>query len=204
MADIHGRIISSSAKSSPIDVTQLLIAWGQGDRSARDKLLPVVYDELRRVAERVMRRESPGHTLQPTALLHEAYLKLVGQDRAECKSRVQFFGIAAHVMRRILVDHARERLADKRGGGAIQVTLGDLHQGAGGSGSAAALSVLALHDALDALAEIDPFQAKLVELRYFTGLNIEETAVALEVSPATVKREWVVARSWLRRALGEA
>lgn len=164
----------------------------------------MIYDELRRVAERAMRRESPGHTLQPTALLHEAYLKLVGQERAAYRSRAHFFAIAAHVMRRILVDHARERLAAKRGGGAVQVTLEDVHAAAEGSEPSGPFSVLALHDALEALAAIDPLQARLVELRYFTGLNIEETAEALDVSPATVKREWVLARSWLRRALGVA
>ena len=151
-----------------------------------------------------MRRESPGHSLQPTALLHEAYLKLVDQDRAVYRSRAHFFAIAAQVMRRILVDHARERLAAKRGGGAIQVTLDGAVAGAEGLESSGPFDVIALHDALDALGAIDPFQARLVEMRYFSGLNIEETAEALDVSPATVKREWVIARSWLRRALGAA
>lgn len=177
------------------------MAWRRGDESAIDRLLPIIYEELRRVADRAMRRESPGHSLQPTALLHEAYLKLVDQDRAVYRSRAHFFAIAAQVMRRILVDHARERLAAKRGGGAIQVTLDGVVAGAEGSAS---LDVIVLHDALDALGAIDPFQARLVEMRYFSGLNIEETAEALDVSPATVKREWVIARSWLRRALGAA
>ncbi|MEJ7758579.1 MAG: sigma-70 family RNA polymerase sigma factor [Gemmatimonadaceae bacterium] len=197
----NGRIVTSPSESSGSDVTQLLMAWRRGDESAIDRLLPIIYEELRRVADRAMRRESPGHSLQPTALLHEAYLKLVDQDRAVYRSRAHFFAIAAQVMRRILVDHARERLAAKRGGGAIQVTLDGVVAGAEGSAS---LDVIVLHDALDALGAIDPFQARLVEMRYFSGLNIEETAEALDVSPATVKREWVIARSWLRRALGAA
>ncbi|MEO5580885.1 MAG: sigma-70 family RNA polymerase sigma factor [Gemmatimonadaceae bacterium] len=202
MTCTQGRGITSPAQSSPSDVTQLLIAWSHGDRAATDQLLPLVYAELHRVAERAMRRESPGHTLQPTALLHEAYLKLVGQERASYQSRAHFFAIAAQVMRRILVDYARERLAAKRGGGAIQVALEDVHAAAEGSEPSGPFGVLELHDALDALAAIDPRQGKLVELRYFAGLNIEETAEALHISPATVKREWAIARSWLRRALG--
>lgn len=178
-----------------------MIAWGHGEKAASDKLLPVIYDELRRVAGRAMSHESTGSTLQPTALVHEAYLKLVARDRASYPDRSHFFGIAAHVMRPILVDHARERLASKRGSGAVHVTLEDIHTNAEGGGSSGPVSVQALHEELEMRAKIDPVQARLVELRYFTGLNIEETAEALDISPATVKREWVIARTWLRRTL---
>jgi RNA polymerase sigma factor (TIGR02999 family) len=186
-------------------VTELLAAWGAGDRRAADRLLPVVYGELRRQAARAMRGESAGHTLQPTALVHEAYLRLVDQRAAGWQSRAQFFGVAAQAMRRVLVDHARGRHAAKRGGGAHQVALGgrDALRVDGGDDWAAdpAADVLALHDALTRLAAMDPEQARLVELRYFGGLTIDETAAALGSSPATVKREWAVARGWLRREL---
>ncbi|MEP6730462.1 MAG: sigma-70 family RNA polymerase sigma factor [bacterium] len=185
------------------DVTPLLLAWGTGDKSAFEQLLPAIYAELHRQASRAMRREGHEHTLQPTALVHEAYLRLVDQRRAQWQNRAQFFGVAAQVMRRILVDHARAQHAAKRGGALQQVTLGDAAQ-ASASQDDSALDVLALHDALDRLAAIDPEQARLVELRYFGGMNIEETAEALGVSPATVKREWVVARAWLRRELTTA
>lgn len=189
---------------APGSVTALLLAWGGGDRAALDALLPAVYDELHQQAARALRREAPGHTLQPTGLVHEAYLRLVDQRRARWENRAQFFGVAAQLMRRILVDHARSRRADKRGGGARAVTLGtDLPAGDGAAGSPAALDVLALDDALARLAALDPRQARVVELRYFGGLDIDETAAALGISPATVKREWTVARAWLRRALGE-
>jgi RNA polymerase sigma factor (TIGR02999 family) len=181
------------------DVTALLLSWSGGERSAADRLIPVVYDELRRQAARAMRREGPEHTLQTTALVHEAYLRLVDQRRVEWRNRAHFFGIAAEVMRRVLIDHARARLAAKRGGGGTRITLGDA-----GAVSAPDVDadVLALHEALERLAGFDPDQARLVELRYFGGLSIEETAQALGVSPATVKREWVLARAWLRRELG--
>jgi RNA polymerase sigma factor (TIGR02999 family) len=180
------------------DVTRLLLAWRGGDAAAGEELLPAVYAELHRQAARAMRRESNEHTLQPTALVHEAYLRLVDQSRVEWRNRAHFFGVAAQLMRRILVDHARGRDADKRGGGVKPVTLHDFDAEAA---SEQKLDVLALHDALETLASFDPQQARLVELRYFTGLNIEETAEALDVSPATVKREWAVARAWLRREL---
>jgi RNA polymerase sigma factor (TIGR02999 family) len=187
-------------------VTELLAAWAAGDQSALDALLPIVYAELHRQAKRAMRRESSGHTLQTTALVHEAYLRLVDQRRAHWRNRAQFFGVAAQLMRRILVDYARSRQAAKRGGGARQITL--THAGAAGAMPAEApaddpaVEVLALHEALTRLAEMDPDQGRLVELRYFGGLSIQETAVVLDVSPATVKREWSVARAWLRRELG--
>jgi RNA polymerase sigma-70 factor, ECF subfamily len=183
----------------PQDVTGLLLAWGGGDADAGERLLPVVYEELRRQAARAMRREAGEHTLQATALVHEAYLRLVDQRRVEWRSRAQFFGVAAQMMRRVLVDHARGRLAAKRGGGARRVTLDG--QGADAAAPDADVDVLALHEALERLAVLDPDQARLVELRYFAGLGIEETAEALGVSPATVKREWAVARAWLRREL---
>ena len=192
----RGEIVSNFSQPVRSDITALLAAWGQGDTRAADKLIPLVYDELRRVAARAMRREADGHTLQTTALVHETYLRLVGQRDADWQSRAQFFGVAANVMRRVLVDHARERLAVKRGGGATQVSLGDV-PGKPDDG----LEVLALNDALEHLSTIDPLQSKIIELRYFTGLNIEDTASALSVSPSTVKREWVVARAWLRREL---
>ena len=192
-----------NASDAPHDVTALLLAWRAGDASAGDRLLPLVYDELHRQAARAMWREDAAHTLQATALVNEAYLRLVDQRRVEWKSRAHFFGIAAQAMRRVLVDHARGRLAEKRGGAMQRVTLGDA--GAAASGDADAdLDVLALHDALERLAALDPDQARLVELRYFGGLGIDETADALGVSAATVKREWAVARAWLRRELEDA
>ena len=184
---------------SPQDVTQLLIAWREGDSGAEQRLLPAVYDELHRQAERAMRRENEAHTLQATALVNEAYLRLVDQSRVQWKNRAHFFGVAAQVMRRILVDHARSRLADKRGAGAKRLTLDDANVGA--PEESGGIDVLDLHEALERLAALDETQARVVELRYFSGLNIEETAEALGVSPATVKREWSVARAWLRREL---
>lgn len=180
------------------DVTQLLVAWGAGDPSAGDKLLPIVYAELHRRAAAAMRREDDGHTLQPTALVHEAYLRLVDQRAVEWRNRAQFYGVAAQTMRRILIDHAREHLAAKRGGGARQVTLSGVEAPAD---SDSTVDVLALHEALERLAALDARQARLVELRYFGGLSIEETAEALNVSPATVKREWATARAWLKREM---
>lgn len=182
------------------EITELLAAWAAGDPRAADRLLPAVYDELRRQAARAMRRESDVSTLQPTALVHEAYLRLVDQ-RAPWHNRAQFFGVAAQAMRRVLVDHARARHAAKRGGGAPRITLGDAAAEQPGPTDDSAADVLALHDALTRLAAMDPDQARLVELRYFAGLTIEETAAALGSSPATVKREWAVARAWLHREL---
>ena len=148
-----------------------------------------------------MRRENDGHTLQPVDLVHEAYMRLVDQSRVDWKNRAHFFGIAAQMMRRVLVDHARARLADKRGGGGQQITLSGIDADQSRN---ADVDVIALSDALDRLAEFDPRQAKLVELRYFAGMNIDETAESLHISPATVKREWALARAWLRRELGDA
>jgi len=194
---------SVSAGGAGADVTGLLAAWGAGDRAALDALLPLVYDELRRQARSALRGEGAGHTLQPTALVHEAYLRLADGRPGPWRSRGEFFGIAARCMRQVLVDAARTRQAAKRGGGAHAVTLGDadaLAAGAAG-GEVAGVDVLALDAALERLAALDPDQARLVELRYFAGLTIDDTAAALGVSPATVSREWSVARRWLRRAL---
>jgi RNA polymerase sigma factor (TIGR02999 family) len=185
---------------SPRDVTQLLVAWGNGNAAAGDELLAAVYAELHSQAARAMRREAVDHTLQPTALVHEAYLRLIDQRRVQWKNRAQFFGVAAQLMRRILVDHARGRDAAKRGGGVATITLEDVDAAADQASDV--IDVLALHDAIERLAELDPDQARVIELRYFGGMSIEETAEVLEVSTATVKREWAVARAWLKRELG--
>jgi RNA polymerase sigma factor (TIGR02999 family) len=178
-----------------------LTAWGNGDISAADELMPLVYDELHAAAVRAMRGESVGHTLQPTALVNEAYLNLADQTRINWENRAQFFGVAAQVMRRVLVDHARARLSEKRGGGLRAITLDEVHDASEHVEQANGMDVLDLHEALEKLARLDPDQARVVELRYFTGLNIEETANVLGISPATVKREWAFARAWLRREL---
>jgi RNA polymerase sigma factor (TIGR02999 family) len=188
----------SDARASAPDVTGLLLAWSGGDTTAGEQLLAAIYDELHAQAARAMRREGNEHTLQATAVVHEAYLRLVDQRRVEWRNRAHFHGVAAQMMRRVLVDHARARLAGKRGGALQRVSLAGL--GAEATDDAD-LDVLALHDALERLATLDPDQARLVELRYFGGLGIEDTAEALGVSPATVKREWAVARAWLRREL---
>lgn len=178
-------------------VTQLLARWRAGERQALDSLMPLVYDELRKLARYYVARERPGHTLQTTALVHEAYVRLVGQSPPEWKNRAHFFGVSARLMRQILVDHARANLAEKRGGGALKVTLdGDLVSGLGKD-----LDVLALDQALDALTKLNPQQSQIVELRFFSGLSIEDTAEVLNISPATVKRNWTAARAWLFREI---
>jgi RNA polymerase sigma factor (TIGR02999 family) len=186
----------ATSRNDRSQVTELLAAWNRGDESVHNQLLSLVYADLHRQAVVAMRRENEGHTLQPTALVHEAYLRLVDQ-RVEWRNRGQFFGIAAQVMRRILIDHARERHAEKRGAGARPITLSAVESQAPDEGT----DVLALNDALERLAKLDPDQARIVELRYFAGLTIEETAEATGVSPATVKREWATARAWLKREL---
>jgi RNA polymerase sigma factor (TIGR02999 family) len=180
--------VSSGASAQGADVTRLLIAWSEGDAAALDALLPIVYAELRRQARRALRREAPGHTLQPTALVHEAYLPLVDQPPDRGQGRSQFYGIAARCMRQVLVDAARTRHAAKRGGGAHPITLGDVEEMAAAPAEAVGDDVLALDEALTRLAALDPEQARLVELRYFAGLTIDDTAAALGVSPATVSR----------------
>ena len=179
------------------DVTGLLLSWRQGDTAALDRLIPVVYDELRRVAGRRLRGESPGHSLQATALVHEVYVRLVDVDRMTLTSRAHFFGVAATLMRQILVDHARRERADKRGGGMTMVGLGEASPAVWTS----SVDVLALDEALDALSAIDSRQCRVVELRFFAGLTIDEAAEALGVSPATVEREWSLAKAWLYRRL---
>jgi RNA polymerase sigma-70 factor, ECF subfamily len=193
---------SSPSPSAPSpDVTQLLLGWSGGDRSASEQLMAAVYAELHAQAARAMGREIPEHTLQATALVNEAYLRLIDQRRVEWRNRAHFFGVAAQLMRRILVDHARGRDAAKRGGGVRPVTLGHADAAGDATPDEGGVDVLVLHDALERLAAIDPRQARVVELRYFGGMNIEDTAEALDLSPATVKREWAVARAWLRREL---
>ncbi|MES2524173.1 MAG: sigma-70 family RNA polymerase sigma factor [Gemmatimonadota bacterium] len=187
--------------SSPPDVTDLLLAWSAGDRDAADGLLDAVYDELHHQARRAMRLEPADGTLQVTGLVHEAYLRLVDQRRVQWQNRAHFFGVSAQLMRRILIDHARARLAEKRGGGLAHVSLGN---GEGVAAAEDAVEIIALHEALERLTRMDPDQARIVELRYFGGLTIEETAEATGVSPTTVKAEWAIARAWLRRELERA
>jgi RNA polymerase sigma-70 factor (ECF subfamily) len=198
------------AARSPNDkhaITSLLRAWGAGDARASEELARLVYEELRRQARRALGRESEGQTLQPTALVHEAWLRLDGQHDARWQSRTQFFAVAAQMMRRVLVDHARARRALKRGSDAVQVTLGAVDREAASSPNASNVSgidevdLLALDDALARLSALDPQKARLVELRYFAGFSIPEAAAALGVSQATIGREWAVARMWLRREL---
>ena len=181
----------------PAAVTTLLRAWGEGDAKAGDRLMPLVYTQLRKRAAAYLRRERPGHTLQPTALVHEAYLRMAGQDRAAWKNRAQFFGVAACMMRRILVDHARALNMAKRAGRLINVELQDDHAVV----AAPDIDVLALDEALTRLAAFDARKTAVAELRFFSGLSVEETAQVLGVSVATVEREWQVARAWLYSAL---
>jgi RNA polymerase sigma factor (TIGR02999 family) len=180
------------------EFTRLLIAWGAGDRSALDQLLPTIYDELRKLARSQLRREQPGHTLQTTALVHEAFLRLVDARHSRWDSRAHFFGITARLMRQILVDHARTRDAAKRGGGGAKVPLDEALELAS---KAVRGDVLALDEALQRLESIDHRQSQIVELRFFGGLTVEETSEVLDLSPGTVKREWTLARAWLWRAL---
>lgn len=182
---------------SPAEVTQLLVAWSQGSEAARNELMPVVYKELRRLARRYLRRERPDHTLEATALVHEAYFQLMGQRNVQWQSRAHFFGIAAQLMRRILVEHARSRRAAKRGGGEPKLSLGE----DAGWSAERNVDLVALDEALTRLAAIDPQQSRLVELRFFGELTVEETAEVLGVTSRTVKREWRTAKAWLRREL---
>lgn len=175
----------------------MLAKAGAGSQAAFDELFPLVYAELRRIAAREMRREKPGRTLQTTALVHEAYLRLLKDAALSFENRSHFLGIAARAMREILIEHARARAARKRGGGGVRLTLDDAVAGA----AAPSIDVLAIDEALQRLARLDERHARVVELRYFGGLSVEETAVALSLSPATVKRAWTLARAWLYREL---
>lgn len=181
----------------PEDITQALIDLSGGDPEALDRLLPVVYDNLRSLARRELSRERPDHTLNATALVHEAYLRLVQLDRITWEGRAHFFGAAAQAMRRILISYARMRKAEKRGAGAEHVPLDDVVAVA----RQRPQELLALDEALERLAEIDERRARIVECRYFAGMSIEETAETIGVSPATVKRDWLLARAWLNREL---
>lgn len=182
------------------ELTQLLQSWSHGNRQAMADLLPLVYDELRRLASSYMRFEAPGHTLQATALVHEAYMKLTQQRAVNWQSRAHFFGIAAQMIRRILVDHIRATRAQKRGSGFSALSLDE----AIGVPEKRNWEILALDDALKTLAKVDPQQARIVELRFFAGLSIDETASVVGVSPATVKRDWVSAKAWLFRELSRS
>jgi RNA polymerase sigma factor (TIGR02999 family) len=179
------------------EVTQLLCMWSSGDRAALESLMEVVYAELRRLAHSYLRRERRGNTLQSTALVHEAYLRLINQKNVTWQNRAHFFGIAAHMMRRILVDHARSRQASKRGAGVSMLALDEAIAASGPRD----LNLVVLDQALESLAGIDPQQGRIVELRFFAGLSIDETAEALRISPATVKREWAMAKAWLYREM---
>jgi RNA polymerase sigma factor (TIGR02999 family) len=181
------------------NITQLLAAWSDGDQAALDALIPAVYDELRRQASRYLRQERPGHTLQTTALINEAYLRLVDQKSMRWQNRAHFFGIAAQLMRRILVDHARAKHRAKRGGSGIRISLSKVTV----RKTDRDIDLVELDQALNRLAEIDEQQSKIVELRFFSGLTVEETAAALNISPATVKRDWQVAKAWLHREISQ-
>ena len=185
------------SQSEADDITALLVKWRHGDKAALDALIPVVYQELRRVARARLGNEIEGHTLQTTALVHEVYLRLVNVDRLTFDNRAHFFAVAARLMRQILVDYARRRRTDKRGGGATPLTLEDVSP----SVSPNVVDVLALDAALDDLALLEERLCRVVELKYFAGLTIDETATALEISPATVERDWSIAKAWLHDRL---
>jgi RNA polymerase sigma factor (TIGR02999 family) len=178
-------------------LSQLLADWAAQDPSARDRLVPIVYEELRRLAHHYMNGERAGHTLQTTALVNEVYLRLVGIDGLQWRDRAHFFAMAGTLMRRVLVDYARRHRRDKRGGGVVVTSLDDEHAVADARG----VDVVALNDALERLATVDPQQCRIVELRFFAGLSIEETAAAIGISPATVKRDWTTAKAWLYHEL---
>ena len=181
---------------SPEDVTQLLVAWSNGDQGARDELMSVVYQELHRLAHQYMKRELPGHTLQTSALVNEAFLKLIDQRNVNWQNRAHFFGIAAQTMRRILVDYARSRRTAKRGGGRYELSLDESIVSAERTEE-----LVTLDEALQELAKIDLRKSQVVELKFFAGLSIEEAGEALGVSPGTVMRDWTLAKAWLRREI---
>src|SRR6266550_1469267 len=186
-------------QSSTHDVTELLIEWSNGDKAALDKLIPLIHKELRQLAHHYMSHERPGHTLQTTALVNEAYLRLINRKGVHWQNRAHFFAIAATLMRSILVDHARSHAYAKRGGGIHKIELDEAMI----VSQERAAEVLALDDVLKQLANFDPQQSRIVELRFFGGLTIEETAEVLGLSPATIKREWSTARAWLYRELNK-
>jgi len=181
----------------PQEVTQLLVDWGNGNQAALDRLMPLVYTELRQLAHRYMRRERPGHTMQTTALIHEAYLRLVDQNQVRWQHQAHFFGIAARLMRQILIEHARSHTRAKRGGGVGTISLDEVAI----VSQARATELLALDDALERLATIDPRKSQVVELRFFGGLSVEEAAQVLNIAPNTVLRDWRMAKAWLRREI---
>jgi RNA polymerase sigma factor (TIGR02999 family) len=183
------------------DVTQLLVNWSRGDQAALDRLMPLVYGELRRLAAAYLRRERSNHTLQSTALVHEAFLRMVNQQDVQWKNRAHFYGIAAQMIRRILVDYARAQHAEKRGAGAVKLELDEAMAVAQTNSE---VDLLSLSDSLDRLAQLDERQSRVVELRFFAGLSIEETAEVLHLSPASIKREWQTARAWLFRDMSTA
>jgi RNA polymerase sigma factor (TIGR02999 family) len=183
--------------TSSNEITLLLLRWSGGEPTAINELLPMVYDELRKLAKSYLRKERLNHSLQPTSLVHEAYLKMVNQPQVNWENRAQFFGLAATMMRNILVDHARKRDAEKRGGGEIFVSLSHADR----IGKQSDVNLLALDDALKNLADNSPKHARVVELRYFGGLTIEETALVMSSSHATVERDWSFARAWLKKEL---
>jgi RNA polymerase sigma factor (TIGR02999 family) len=183
---------------SPGPITRLLLEWSDGDERARDEMLPLVYNELRRLATAYLLRERRGHTLRPTELVHEAYLRLIDQRQVNWKNRAQFVGLAAVMMRRILVNYARDRGAEKRGGDVQKVPLSD----ADAAGGAPDVDVIALHDALQQLETMDARKSRIVELKFFGGLTTTEIAEVLQISPATIDRDWSFARAWLYDAIG--
>jgi RNA polymerase sigma factor (TIGR02999 family) len=184
-------------QTSTNDITKLLQGWQGGDGAALDALVPVVYKELRRLAHYELRKERPDHTLQSTALVHEAYFRLVGRDLPQWEGRTHFFAIAAKLMRQILVDYARRRRASKRGSGVCMLTLDDAMAMPQGKD----VDVVAVDDALNTLAEVDPRQSRVVELRFFAGLSLEETSEVMGIATATVQRDWTAARAWLHREI---
>jgi RNA polymerase sigma factor (TIGR02999 family) len=191
-----GTDTEAKVPASPGEVTGLLAELRQGDKDALARLMPLIYQELRRLAGHYLRAERAGHTLQPTALVHEAYLRLAGEDRADWQDRAHFMGVAARVMRRILVEYARGRATEKRGRGAVRLEIDALDPR---TGATPLVEILVVDEVLLRLAELDPQQGRVVELRYFAGLTVEETAEALRISPRTVKRDWAMASAWLRR-----
>jgi RNA polymerase sigma factor (TIGR02999 family) len=202
--DLKTRFFSKNMAEMPgapkqMDITQLLLEWGGGDAAALDQLMPVVYAELRKIARRFMRRQRPNNTLQTTDLVNEAYLRLIDSSRVNWQSRTHFFAVSAQLMRRILVDAARRRNSQKRGGGQVRVTLDESLEIAEAQGT----DVVALDEALRRLAELNPRHSQIVELRYFGGLTEEQVAELMEISPRTVRRDWSLAKAWLFRELSK-